>query len=803
MKYGTFDHESKTYIITNPRTPVKWINYIGSLSFGGFVDHTGGALICKGDPALNRITKYIAQMPASDFKGETLYLREKTANGYQVFSPFFVPGLTPYERYECHVGLGYTRIITVVNGIETVATIFVPNGEAREVRDIQITNRRQTPVELDAIPVVEYTHFDALKQLTNADWVPQTMQSWVLPGSDGHVILCQAAYMRKETHVNYFTSNLAVSSFESDRRRFLGDNEYGTWGSPLSLQEAELSNYEARRGDNIGALMHHLGVLQPGETRRLIVQLGQAADVEESRLEIERYYQPQAVDEALAGLAEFWETYLSRVQFITPDDAMNAMLNVHNPRQCYIAKNWSRDLSLYQLGFGGRGTGYRDSSQDVMSIIASAPQEAKELIRKLLQIQKRSGSAYHQFFQLTMEAMVGDAAEREDRPHYYSDDHLWGVLAVCAYLKETGDLEFLNEQLPFYDKDEKGQAVETASVREHLQRAVAFTRDDLGAHGLPLLGFADWNDGINLPSGAESLLTASLYGKALLELIELARYQKDEEQAARLQADYDRMAKRVRSAAWDGAWFVSYFDHDGTPIGSHQNEYAQIFAYGQAWPVMAGFATDDQARTSLDAVYQRLNTRNGIRLSAPGFNRYDPAKGGVTTYPPGAKENGGIFMHVNPWVIIAETMTGNGQRAYDYYAQTNPAGKNDHIDEFECEPYVYPQNILADEHPQFGLARNSWLSGTASWMYQAATQYLLGVRPTYAGLLIDPCIPPDWDGFKAWRQFRRARYNITVENPQHVSRGVVSIEVDRQAIEGSLLPLFTDGRTHDVLVKMG
>jgi cellobiose phosphorylase len=518
-----------------------------------------------------------------------------------------------------------------------------PDGEAREIRDIQITNQRSQPVTLDAIPVVEYTHFDALKQLTNADWVPQTMQSWAVDGGDGCTILCQAAFMRKETHVNYFTSNLPVSSFESDRRRFLGDNEYGTWANPLSLQNTELSNYEARRGDNIGALLHHLGEIQPGETRRLIVQLGQVADVEAERKAIARYHQPQAVDEALARLSEFWEAYLSRLQFITPDDAMNAMLNVHNPRQCYITKTWSRDLSLYQLGFGGRGTGYRDGSQDVMAIVASAPQEAKDFIRKLLQIQKRNGSAYHQFFQLTMEAMVGDAGEREDRPHYYSDDHLWAVLAVCAYLKETADLEFLDEELPFYDKDEHGQPVETASVLDHLYRAVGFTQADLGAHGLPLLGFADWNDAMNLPTGAESLLTANLYGKALSDLIELSRYRQDEASVTRFQSDYDEMAARVRASAWDGDWFVSYFDHDGSPLGSHTNEYAQIFAYGQAWPVISGFATPDQARSALDAVYERLNTRNGIRLSAPGFNGYDPTKGGVTTYPPGAKENGGIL----------------------------------------------------------------------------------------------------------------------------------------------------------------
>jgi cellobiose phosphorylase len=804
MNYGHFDEEHKTYVITDPKTPVKWINYIGTLDFGGFVDQTGGALICKRDPSLNRITKYITQMPASDFKGETLYLRIKTATGYQVFSPFFVPCLAPYEQYECHVGLGYTRIHSVTSGIDADVTIFVPRtGDACEIRDVRITNCRQTPVEIDAVPVVEYTHFDALKQLTNADWVPQTMQSWAVDDGTAKTILCQAAFMRRDTHVNYFTANLPVSSFETDRKRFLGANEYGTWANPLSLQSDELSNCEARRGDNIGALMLHLGTLQPGETRRAIVLLGQETSVADARPVIEKYSQTEAVDQALAELAAFWDEYLSRIQVNTPDAAMNSMLNVHNPHQCYITKTWSRYLSYYQLGYGSRGIGFRDSSQDVMGVLASVPEEAKDLLRKLLSVQKRSGAAMHQFNPLTMIASEGDSVEREDRPHYYSDDALWAVLATCAYLKETGDFAFLDEVIPFYEKDRDEQPLESDTVREHLFRAVEFTHGDTGAHGLPLLGFADWNDTLNLPTGAESLLAANLYGKALLDLMELCRQQDDSDRAGHFSAYYDEMRARVSQSGWDGGWFVSYFDSDGTPLGSKQNEAGQIYAYGQAWPVISGFASDEQACSALQAVYELLSTRAGIKLSTPGFDGFDPAKGGITTYPPGAKENGGIFMHVNPWVIIAETLTGNGERAYRYYAQTNPAGKNDSAETYECEPYVYPQNILADEHPQFGLARNSWLSGTATWMYQAATQYILGVRPTYTGLLVDPCIPAGWDGFNFWREFRGGRYEIEIKNPQHVSRGVKSISVDGSPIEGNVLPVFANRRLHHVEVTMG
>ena len=801
--YGYFDDRRREYIITNPQTPVTWINYIGTLAFGGFVDATGGALICKGDPALNRITKYISQLPASDFKGETLYLRIKRDKGYQVFSPFFVPCLVPYDAYECAVGLGYSRIRSVVFGIETEITIFVPPGEAAEIRDIHVTNLSGEPVEVDAIPVVEYTHFDALKQLTNADWVPQTMQSDAFREAGGLTTLAQYAFMNKATRVNFFTSNLPAASFETDRRHFLGHQGYGTWANPASLQVDELSNRKARRGDNIGALLHHLGVLKSGETRRLITQLRQEASWEQALPALQRYRQVETVDQARLDLEHFWDNYLARQQVETPDAALNSMLNIHNPHQCYITFNWSRYLSLYQLGYGARGIGMRDSSQDVMGVLPSAPGQAKELLRKLLQVQKRDGSGMHQFNPLTMIGSEGDSLEREDRPHYYSDDHLWIVLAVTAYLKETGDFGFLDEVIPYYDKDRHEQPIEAGSVLTHLDRAIEFTRQDTGQHGLPFLGFADWNDTMNLPKGAESLFTASLYGAALKELIDLASFRQDTTRQAKFQAYYEQMREAVNTNGWDGEWYISYFDQAGSPMGSKQNAAGQIYAYGQAWPVISGFASPDQARRALESVFQKLNTRNGIKLSAPGFNGFDPAKGGITTYPPGAKENGGIFLHVNPWIIIAETRLRNGDRAYQYYTQINPAMKNEKIDEYECEPYVYPQNILGNEHPQFGLARNSWLSGTASWAYQAGTRYILGIQPDYQGLKIEPCIPSAWDGYHATRIYRGATYVIEVKNPHHLNGGVAGMRINGSAIQGNMIPPHHPGEQVSVEVILG
>ncbi len=802
MKYGYFDDAAKEYVVTNPKTPVKWINYVGGLSFGGFVDHTGGSLICKGDPALNRILKYIPQMPSSDFKGESAYIRFKENGTYKIFSPYFVPTLDKYDLFECHVGLGYSKFVSEFYGIRTEITVFVPAGESRVIRDIKITNKSGKEIEIDYIPVVEYTHFDALKQFTNADWVPQTMQSKAHKESDGKMVLSQFAFMMKGTAENYFTSNHPVSSFESDRKNFLGDNEYGTWKAPLSLLNDELSNYEALRGDNIGALLHHLGKFANGETKRIITQLSQTPSIEKDMPNIKKFREGANVDAAFDALKKFWDEYLSILQVKTPDSNLNSMVNIHNPRQCYMTKNWSRDLSLYQLGFGGRGLGFRDSSQDVMGMLSNDPAGGKDLIVKLLHVQKRDGSAMHQFFPSTMEATVGDSHEFPDRPHFYGDDHLWIILAVNAYIKETGDMDFLKTEIPFYEKDADKKPLEKGTVLEHLKRAVKFTWENKGKHGLPLLGFADWNDTVNLRTGAESNFVAPQFGKALLEMIDMMEALGDSAAVSEYKKHYNEMKETVNKETWDGEWYLRYFDCDGSKLGSKENKHGSIYVNAQSWNIMAGFADKDRAVTAMESVRKHLNTSNGIKLSGPGYNGYDRNLGGVSTYPPGAKENGGIFLHTNPWAMISETIIGNGDRAYEYYNQINPAFKNEKIDEFEAEPYCYPQNILGNEHPQFGLGRNSWLSGTSSWTYQAATKYILGILPTYKGLEINPCIPKNWEGFSAARKYRGAVYEIEVKNPSKVCKGVKSMTVDGKSVEGNIVPLFKDG-THKVEVILG
>ncbi len=803
MKFGYFDDNNKEYIATTPCTPIKWCNYVGTLDFGGLVDSNGGVVLCKGDPALNRITKYIAQMPNSDFKGSTLYLKVTNREGkVEVFSPFYTPTLKPLDKFENHTGLSYTTIISEGYGVRCEVTLFVPKDAPVLLEDIKVTNLSDEELHVDVVPVFEFTHFDALKQLVNADWVPQTMTLKAHQQASGHTVLEQYAFMKRDYAVNLMTADRPATSFDGDRQKFLGNMGYGSWASPEKLFTDELGNSECLRGDNIGALNLRLGWLAPQQNERTVVQLTQMPSLAQAEPMLAKYRDHQEVDKAFDALATHWDNYLAAVQVETPDPAMNSMLNIHNPRQCHTTKNWSRYLSLYQLGFGARGIGFRDSSQDTLGVITHMPEEAREFIERLLSVQNINGSAMHQFFPSTMEANAGDSREEEDRPDYYGDDHLWIVYAVTQYVKETGNAAFLDKLIPFYQKDKQGKPVESASVWEHLCRAIEFTRGNTGQHGLPLLGFADWNDTVNLPTGAESLMVASMYGKALLDMLDLCRLRGEEDRAAQYQAQYEQMKAIVNQCGWDGEWFVRYFDEQGQPVGSHINAQGQIYTNGQSWPVIAGFAEQERATQALNSVYTKLNTANGIKLSTPGYNGFNPNLGGVSTYPPGAKENGGIFLHSNPWVMIAEAKMGNGDRAYEYYRQINPASKNDSIDIFESEPYCYPQNILGDEHPQFGLGRNAWLSGTSSWTYVAGTQWILGIRPDVDGLIVDPCIPSDWKEFRVKRQFRGATYHIHVTNPGKVSKGVAELRVNGEVLAGNKVPVFTEGE-HQVEVRLG
>jgi cellobiose phosphorylase len=455
---------------------------------------------------------------------------------------------------------------------------------------------------------------------------------------------------------------------------------------------------------------------------------------------------------------------------------------------------------MYELGVN-RGMGFRDAAQDTLGVMHTIPEEARHTLFKLLEIQYKDGHAAHQFYPLTGEVEAGDAAEGVKKAaKWYSDDHLWIILAVCAYIKETGDLNILHEKVSYLDDGK-------FPVLEHLKAAIDFSVSHVGQHGLTLAGWADWDDTLNLDTGkgsAESVWSTMLLGVALLDMVTLCRSLKKEDLAKKYSALHKHFSKIVNSkAGWDGKWYLRAYTDEGKKVGSHLNEKAKIYLLMQSWAVMSGFATNHRAKTALASAHKYLNTKYGLVLIWPAYDHFDWKIGGTTTYPPGAKENGGIFLQTNPWQMIAQTMMGNGDLAYQYYRQILPSLKNDSAEVYEIEPYVYCQNILGKEHPQFGLGRNSWLTGTAAWAMVAIQQYILGIRPDYHGLIIDPCIPGFWKGFEVKRVFRGCTYFITVRNPKGTNKGIRSLMVDGKKIMGNQVPLFKDGQDHHIEAVLG
>ena len=816
MRLGRFDDEAREYVLEDPRTPTTWINYVGSPKFGGYLDAWGGANLCAGDPALGRITKYLPQTPEGDFRGETCYVRiRRQGREETLLAPFWSPIRQPLDRWECRIGLGYSRFLSESKGLRVECRAFVPPESAFLVREYRVTNLGPGPAQADLVPVAEISHFDALKQLTNADWVPQTMRSRARSDGSDRVFLLAGAYMRESDFAAYYAIDVPVSSWACERRDFLG--YAGSWASPDGLAAPELPSRDAPRGDPVMALLIRLGSLEEGQSGEAVLRLGFAPGVEAADRAARSRFGPEEAQKSFDSLTADWDRYLSVLSVSTPDPSVDSIVNIHAPRQARVATQWSRYLSRYQLGYGrDRGVGVRDTAQDLAATAAADPLLATDLLRTLLSVQRPDGSAFHQFNPLSGEALEGDALEYPDRPHWYSDDHLWLVLAAAECLKETGDPAFLDERIPYYP----AASGESGSVLDHLERALDFTESRKGRHSLPLLGFADWNDTFNLPAGSESVFTACLYGAALREHASILRWlaagapggperfgtagsgqeaRRLLEKAEGLDRRRQAMSDAVNESAWDGGWYVRYFDESGRALGSSKDEAGAIFLNAQCWPILAGFAPEDRARACLQAVREKLDTGRGLKLFSPPYRAYDRRVGGVTTYPPGAKENAGIFMHSNPWVMTAAVLAGNPNEAWRWFSQTNPAARNGEIEGWESEPYVYPQNVLGDDHPLFGVARNSWLTGTAGWMYRTVTQRLLGIRPELEGLRVDPRLPEEWTDFSAKRRFRGSLFQIRVSRGQPGQPARVTVDgVD--APGGLLSPSGSETRTVEVEV---
>ncbi len=805
MRYGFFDDVQREYVIERPDTPLPWINYLGCEEFFGIISNTAGGYAFYKDARLRRLTRYRYNNAPLDTNGRYLYLRDDEASDSSpapaFWSPTWQPTRSHLDTYTCRHGLSYTIIQSSLGGIHAEMRYFIPLGETLEIWTLTLTNQRERPASLSVFSAVEFCLWDALDDSTNF----QRNYSIGETEIDGNVIYHKSEYRERRNHFTYLACSEPVVGFDTQREAFLG--AYRGWDSPIAVETGQMSGSLAHGWQPVGAQQVKIH-LKPGEQKKITFLLGYHENPEEEKFDppqsqvinkryvqpvIDRYLQQDEPEKAFAKLRAHWDALLSRLQVNTPDLHTNRMLNIWNAYQVMATFNISRSASYFESGVG-RGIGFRDSNQDLLGFIHLNPARARQRLLDLASTQLPNGGAYHQYQPLTRRG-------NNDVGSGFNDDPLWLVLAVAAYIKETGDWGILDEAAP-YDSTPGSEE----PLYAHLRRSMQYTLDRIGPHGLPLIGRADWNDCLNLNcfsvspgqsfqtttnkegKVAESVFIAGLFVLAAADMIAIARHTGQNADIKMLEQAGEQMERAVWAAGWDGSWFRRAYDDFGRPLGSKECTEGKIFIEPQGMCVMAGLGLENgRAAQALDSVAEHLATPHGIVLVQPAFTRYYLHLGEISSYPPGYKENAGVFCHTNPWVMIAETRIGRGERAHDYYLRINPSAREDISDIHRCEPYIYAQMIAGRDAPAQGEAKNSWLTGTASWNYVAATQWILGIRPAFDGLQVAPVFPPAWKGFGVTRVFRGVTYTIRVE--RHGPGNAVALEVDGEPVEGTLIPL--------------
>ena len=811
MQYGHFDDSKKEYVITEPLTPYPWINYLGMENFFSIVSNTAGGYSFYKDARLRRITRYRYNNVPADYGGKYFYIND----GGDIWSPGFRPVKNKLENYQCRHGLSYTIITGQRNKLEAEVTYFVPLGDNCEIQKVRLTNKGDKPKKFRLFSFVEFCLWNALDDMTNFQRNFSTGEVEVKQS----VIYHKTEYKERRDHYAFYSVNQPIQGFDTDRDSFIG--LYNGFGKPDVVADGGSRNSVAHGWSPIGSHMLEVS-LAPKEEKELVFILGYIENEENKKWEshgvinkekagllIEKYRKSESVVNAFEELRDYWSELLSVYQVKSGDEKLDRMVNIWNQYQCMVTFLMSRSASYFESGIG-RGMGFRDSNQDLIGFVHQIPKKAKERILDIASTQFEDGGAYHQYQPLTKRG-------NNEIGGNFNDDPLWLILSTASYIKETGDWSILDERVPF-DNDESM----AATLFEHLKRSFHHVINNLGPHNLPLIGRADWNDCLNLNcfsnnpdesfqttenkqgGEAESVMIAGMFVLYGREFVELSKRCGEKEQAEQAELHVKNMIENINQHGWDGSWFLRAYDYFGKKVGSRENDEGKIFIETQGFCVMAGIGTEDgKASSALESVKKYLDCEYGIVLNNPAFTKYHINLGEISTYPAGYKENAGIFCHNNPWIMIAETILANGDRAFEYYRKIAPSYLEEISDLHKTEPYVYSQMIAGKDAFKPGEAKNSWLTGTAAWNYYAITQYILGIRPEYDGLLIDPCIPNTWDGFTVQRKFRNADYEITVRNPAHVSKGIKEITVDGKKISGNLLPVFEDEQTHHVTVIMG
>ncbi len=778
--YGYYDAENREYVITRPDTPTPWFNFIGEGRYGGIVSNAAGGFAFDRDPKNRRVSRYRYNAIPADQPGRYVYIRDMQ-NG-KFWSPTAQP--TPAVKlasYECRHGAGYTKIAGTRDDIAASLLYFVPPAPADEpcpceLWVLKVKNVGKKTRKLRTFSYIEFSFRDTMGDQLNLDWCQHILEATV---KDGII----TSKTRFAPTTNYFASSSKPCGFETDREIFVG--RWRDLSNPEMVETGKPTNTQAPRGNNIGSLCHDLN-LRPGQEAEIVYIMGVTDEPARIAKVVERFGKPKQVAAAYAGLQADWNDYLGRFTVETPDPVVNAMLNVWNPIQCRTTLFWSRFVSAYETGTG-RGMGTRDSAQDTLGTVHNAADRARATLDMLWHLQYQDGHTWHQVLPLTGEGGPGLAAEFPRWPQWFSDDHLWLILAVCAYLRETGDLDYLDHKISYWDGGED-------TIWNHMMRGVEFTLQHRGPQGLPRIGFSDWDDTMNVDHGsgkAESVWVAQHFCRATLDLAELSAHIGATTDAERFRQLHKEMADLTNQVAWDGEWYARAYDDEGKPVGVKSEKYQKIALNTQTWAVIGEAAPAERAKQAMESAHKYLHCKYGLALLWPAYVVGDERVRGTTTYPPGAKENGGVFCHADTWAIVAAAKLGMAERAMQYYLEITPFTRTD-IDCMKVEPYVYCGNVTGPEHKQFGYARNAWLSGTASWTYVAGTQWILGIRPTYQGLMIAPVIPDKWPGFKATRVFRGVRYDIAVE--RQGKGNAVALVVDGKPLPGAVVPLPPAGR---------
>ena len=811
MKFGFFDDANAEYVITTPRTPLPWINYLGTNDFFSLISNTCGGYSFYKDAKLLRLTRYRYNGIPADFNGKYFYIKD----GDCVWNPGWQPTKTELDTYECRHGIGYSKFKGVKNGVEANVLSFVPTDDTCEISRISLTNNSSDKKSLKLFSYVEWCLWNADDDMKNFQRNFSTGEVEVIDSTIYH----KTEYRERRNHYAVYSVNAPINGFETSRDAFLGS--YRDNSNPEAIEKGQCGNSIAHGWSPVA--VHQINVdLAPGETKSFVFVLGYCENPVKEKWEskgiinkkpakemLAKYQTDADVDKAFAKLNDYWKGLLSIYSVKSGNDKVNRMVNIWNQYQCMVTFNMSRSASYYESGIG-RGMGFRDSNQDLLGFVHLIPERARERIIDIASTQFQDGSAYHQYQPLTKKG-------NSDIGSGFNDDPLWLIAGTSAYIRETGDLSILKENVP-YDND---MSVAT-SLMEHLKRSFDYIVNHKGPHGLPLIGRADWNDCLNLncfsehpgesfqtfgPSEgpvAESVFIAGMFVKYGEEYAQLCDETGDTAEAARARDEVKKMYDAVLKDGWDGDWFVRAYDAYGKKIGSKECEEGKIYIESNGFCSLAGIGVKEGlAEKALDSVKKHLDCEYGVMILQPAYTVYHLELGEISSYPPGYKENAGIFCHNNPWVSIAETVIGRGDRAFEIYKKTCPAYTEEISEIHKTEPYVYCQMVAGADAYLPGEGKNSWLTGTAAWTFTNISQYILGVYPTHKGLQIDPCVPHDFGDFEITRKFRGAVYNISVKNPSNVEKGVKSMTVNGKSVDGCIVPLESGVKEYNVEVVMG